>query len=135
MRLLATLERLDLADVLSIRVEPRWPKAIATLERRFAAGTVDLYDVTPEGTMTPRPPGPRAVEREPEIKGHFRSAPEPMVIEVEGGDLWGQCLEVVRAGILGTTEAAEHRVGERLFYVLVGRGRPRSPERLAFLRA
>jgi len=90
--------------------------------------------------MTPRPPGPRAVEREPEIKGHVRSAPEPMVIEVDGGDLWGQCLEVVHAGILGTTEAAEHRVtdpdgAERLFYLIVGRGRPRSPERLAFLRA
>lgn len=143
-RLLVALERLDpelLAEVLSVRVEPRWPVAVAVLELRAGRLAFDRYDVhvTPAGvTMAPRPPGPRAVELETPIRGLSWSHPEPVSIEVDGGDLWGQCLEVVRSGILGTAEAAEHRVmdpdgAERLFYLLVGRGRPRSPERAAFL--
>lgn len=141
--LLSALQALDeavIGEVLSIRIDPQWPHAVATLTSRARGGTRAALDVVGHGgdiELSRRPAGPRRVADEPAIRASSWTAPDDIKLLLRGGALWQQCLDVVDSGILGTTEAAEHRVtnGSEVttFYTIVGRGESGSRERLDFL--
>ncbi len=147
-RLLDALRLLpaDLIELVgSIRIDPGFPAATATLPvERFgeAQHDVALDDDEHVLSITQRPTGPRRIGDEPPIKMTARDRHPDLVLSITAADTWGQCLEVVESGILGTSEAQERTVTGsdepedvgRVHYSISGRGAPRSAERAAWVR-